>query len=420
MARLRTVGWEAAAASATDAGSIEGLFQGTGAAIDTGTVRTGTRSCKVNSGASNDLSQCNLTLTAAEQALGRGYYLRVYLNMPGAPTSECPILGLFGTGGFVVTMTTAGALKLQSVDDSQVRTNIGSASGALTAGQWYRVELFANTGSGATDAAELRLDGNTVASGSSLSVTDTTIATCVIGFVLVTPGANTVLYFDDLALNDDQGSSQNSWPGAGRVILLKPTADSQVGSWTGGSGGTSNLWQAVSNIPPAGTASETNTTQIESADSSGDNSTDEYRATLTDYATAGLTSADTITVVQAVIEHGEDVATQSKTGSVALFSNPAQGSADTFTFGNDVGALGTWPSNWRTRWGTAQASPSVTLGTSPVIALRKTDGTTRVASVDFVGLMVEYIAATAPFPPAGPLGPDGYHRPIRARDRIDF
>jgi len=208
--------------------------------------------------------------------------------------------------------------------------------------------------------------------------------------------------FDDWATNDNNGADQNSWPGAGSVVLCKPISDSQDGSWTGGAGGTGiDLSLAVSSTPPVGTAAETNTTQIESVDSSGDNATDEYRANLTTYTDAGIGASDTINVLHPLINHGEDVSTGTKTGSFGLQSNPSQTYA-TFTFGDDVGGLGTFPTNWRTKLSSPVYSPSVTKGSSPVLAVRKTDTGTRVASVDFMGLNVEYVPAA--FNPTFDLG----------------
>jgi hypothetical protein len=92
-----------------------------------------------------------------------------------------------------------------------------------------------------------------------------------------------------------------------------------------------------------------------------------------------------------------------------IVSNPTQVGEDAFTYGNDVGAHGAEVGNWGKDLGTVQASPSVTLGTSPVLRVGKRTATTRVVCVDGMGIYVEYTppaaaAATAPplrFPTSG-------------------
>jgi hypothetical protein len=50
-------------------------------------------------------------------------------------------------------------------------------------------------------------------------------------------------YFDDLAINDSNGSFQNSWPGDGAVIRLKPNAAGDASDWT-------NDYTAVDEVTP--------------------------------------------------------------------------------------------------------------------------------------------------------------------------
>jgi hypothetical protein len=401
MSRLRTVGFEARAVSTTvnqGAHFFEGFLGGsTAGTIDTTLKRSGANSLKLTPSAATQTSHLTLRLLTAEQVLGRWNYIRGYFNFTHFPVAGddayVMVLGTLGGIGVALRIDSGGQLQLMSAAGG----TLGSPSAALSTGVWYRIELGAQHVAGANDAAEAKLDGTTFASATGLTSSDTAIGEAQFGWIgspSDVAGGRTV-NVDDIAWNDDQGAGQNSWPGAGKIVCLLPTSDNQRGSWTGGSGGTTNLFEAVNNTPPAGTASESNTTQIESADSSPDNATDEYRVNLATYTSAGIVASDTLRLVQMVVDHGEDAATGTKTGSFLILSNPAQGVADTFTFGEDVGALGTWPTNWRPKWGTAQLSPSVTLGTAPVLRLRKVTASTAVGSVDFMGLMVEYQPAAA-------------------------
>lgn len=197
------------------------------------------------------------------------------------------------------------------------------------------------------------------------------------------------LYFDDLVVEDDTLASL--WPDW-KVIWLPAISDSAIGAWTGGAGGTTNLYDALDNVPPVAVAagSDTNTSQIQSASGSG---TDAYDANVRSYATAGITAGDTIRAVQALAVHAEGVATGTKTGDLQIVSNPAA-SAKTFAYGNDNGLAGTYASLWKGSVSTAVESPSVTLGTSPVVRVRKTDVGTRETHVAWLGAYVAYSPGT--------------------------
>jgi len=261
-----------------------------------------------------------------------------------------------------------------------------NSSTVVATGEWVRVELRVKVAAGAADEVELKINGTSVITQTGLSRTDSWPYDCLaIGYL----GSGGV-YLDDIAENDDQGSFQNSWPGSGRVVLLVPTSDSQRGSWTGGVGGTTNLWEAVNNKPPIGTASETDTSQIESVDTSGDNATDEYRGTLQAPTAVGVSSVlDALVLAQVSVWHGEDSSTGTKTGSVGFQASPVQASWDTFTYGNGS-ALGTWPTNWSMTIGTAQDLTGQSVSATPVLAVRKTDANAEVVSICAFGAYVEF------------------------------
>jgi hypothetical protein len=203
------------------------------------------------------------------------------------------------------------------------------------------------------------------------------------------------MHVDDVAVNYGTGATQNSWPGAGQILLLKPTSDSARTGWTGGAGGTTNLWDAVNNTPPAGVAaaSETNTSQIKDLVSSATNN---YDATLTDYTTAGVPAGQPVTLVQSVIVGGTNPSTGGISGAVQVVSNPAQSPEDTFTY--PTGTLAAWPSGWGTRWGTAQVGDIAagSRSTSPVLRVGKRSAVATEVDVCFMGLMVEFSASGGP------------------------
>ncbi len=284
MTRLWTAGLEA------NDNTLEGIDTSVPAVFSTAVVRSGTYAAICDSGAGNTAKSFRVLTSQFSLALNRFYYLRAYLYFTALPSSTVGVL-VWGTNFYEVHLTSAGKLRLIWAGTP---AQIGSDSVATIAtGTWYRVELAFKLGTGALDAAELRLDGVSVASESGTNRSDTLPTTLNAGW-LSAPGASKICYVDDVALNNDQGSVQNSWPGSEKIVLLTPTSDFSRAVWTGGAGGTTNLYDAVNNTPPIGTATETNLTQIEHAGSSPG---DYYVARTPTLATNGLTDSGHVGIV---------------------------------------------------------------------------------------------------------------------------
>lgn len=203
------------------------------------------------------------------------------------------------------------------------------------------------------------------------------------------------VYFDNVAWHDGSiGVPDNLQH---KFALLIPTAGNNANSWTGGAGGTGDIHGAVDNIPPVGlaAASETNSSQIKNAASGGNL---DYTATMQSYAAAGVPQGSVIHAVMALVNDGEEVTTNTKSGSVWIASNPAQTAAGTtFDYGDDSAtAIGTFPTGWTTHVGPVTETPSITLGTAPTVTVRKTTSTTRVVGVDFMGLYVDFTPPSQP------------------------
>lgn len=408
MARIITGGSEIGVATSDRRTGPDGDKElSTGAVTrETTIVRSGLASTKCDTTVSNieAFGEWTPPMTATTD---RNYFLRAYFNFPSVtPAADYNLLAGSLSGSTVVSIRHRTDGKLILSRRVNTPADIGTASAkALIPNVWHRVELkWLVSSAGSNSTCEAYLDGELISSVTGQNFNNTALNRFEVG-TSTSPGASWVIYFDDVAFNDDQGSSENSYPGAGRIVLLKPTADSQVGSWTGGTGGTTNLFDAVDNTPPVGTASESNTTQIESADSSGDNSTDEYRATLTTYDAAGVRGR--IKLIHPGLWHGEDAATGTTTGSVGMFSNPA-GSLKAFTYGADLGALGTWDTNWEWTYADPIYDPAVDLSVAPVMNVRKTDAAANVGSVCFMGALVEFVDA-----PGLPTGKDTHFIYVR-------
>lgn len=381
MARLFSIGFESGSiGSASEANGVE-AFQNTSNntpfQIDATVPRSGARCGKSPTGL-GARSQISLAYT------GNHFYARTGFRFSANPSTTQEIMSVFASIGGV-RLHTSGAIQMVNGAGVLVAT-----SAVLNPNVWHRLEWHVDA-SANPRIHELRVNGSTVA-----TATQNVAASNGIQFWwghLGDPGVD--FFYDDIAVNDVSGSAQNSWPGDGGLYLLLPIADAQRGSWTGGAGGTTNLFAAVDNVPPAGlaSASATDSSQIENGDTTDNNATDEYRATLTSYNAAGVPGGASIRVIQALVEAGRDAFVGGEAGSMSVLSNPAGASYEALGSLNTLD-IGTSPVNWRVTRGSVVGSTifydtEPARATSPVIAIRKTDAGAGVVSVDILGLYVD-------------------------------
>lgn len=400
MARLFTTGFETRDTSSAsfDAGGVGG-FTGT-VTYDTATFRSGAASLKCDSAAGNTAANViiNPNLTVAT---GTTIYLRAYLMFSAlnASTVDVEVVANFGNANFGIWM--AGTANGLGLSQGQVYLSadnhtsiVGLASAVLNLNTWYRFEQAAMIGASTNDDyVEFMLNGVSLGSTTTANAGTTSFAVqAQIGWG-GSPGASKQIWVDDVAINDSTGSDQTSWPGSGKIVLLKPISDKATGAnWVEGAGGTGSLFSAVKNTPPVGVAvgSATNTSQIKNVTK---DTTGNYDANLTTYTTAGIAAGDTINVVHPIWNIAGS-STTSVTHAMLLVSNPAaNGGAETTAA--RATAAATYPSQWSWQFPAAQIvySPSPTLGTSPVIRVGKRTSTTSAAMADFMGAYVDYTPA---------------------------
>lgn len=321
-------------------------------------------------------------------ALDRGYWLRAYLKVGAVGTGNMTVLSYASSGG-----NQTGAV-LNTDGTISAFNSSGVKSAAVNDGAWHRLEYFFKcSATQASRAWELRVDGATLSSGTNQ--TTETLAPIQLNAGCVT-GSSGDVSLDDLAVNDDQGAApHNTWPGAGYVICLLPTADNSRGTWTGGAGGTTSLFDALNNTPPTGaTAPGTNLSQI----SANAVATTALFDTQT-YLAAGAASGDTALGCVVVTATGEQVATGTKSGhadTVNTVNNTPTATTGTLNFSLDTGAEAAWPVFWR--W---WASPFTVYSAQPALSSGARLGITtttvsRVADACFLGLIVELQPAAAP------------------------
>ncbi len=335
-------------------------------------------------------------------ALSKTVYFRCYMNFASLPTASGSVLRIDDVDYMSAHLTPGG--KFQFFGST---TQYGSDSAVTVAvGTLYRVELSATYNATLLTGGELQINGMSVGSVSGLSLTPGAgNETYQAGWIDASMGNSISCYLDDIAINDNTGSAQNSWPGDSKIVLSLPISDKARGSWVSGSGsgtGTTNLWDAINNTPPVGVVSPDGVTACISNTISGATAPngDFNMAT---YASLGIQPWDTINCITMVIVHGEDAATGAKTGTFNILSNPTQSGTDTVGllnvagFGPGVsGAVGTYPTGWAVERGTVQYNPVVDVNTSPVCRITKTDTGTRYADCCFMGLYIDYTPRPRP------------------------
>ena len=382
MARLWTSGGESGALL-----SERVRLLGTGTfTFDTSVTRSGARSYKYDSGASLAVTSV-FDFTAVNATT---YYARVYRRFDVAPGATISVLVLGPNTEHVrLRLTNTGVVQAWN---TTVQIGSDGPTIAFNDGIWHKLEISMTYSAAGAETYELRWNDVVVHSGSAAI---TAASGWQVGFGLgAGVGANVIWYADDCALNDSTGASQNSWCGEGKVVNLIPTSDSaRAALWKGGVGGTTSLFDAVNNIPPIGTGTETNLTQIEHAGAAA-GTTDAYDANMTTYTAAGIGAADTIMVVENLMVTGEDISTGTKLLNVQAVSNPAISVSANFDVGS--AAVGTFPTNWNAaRSGVVSYLPSVTLATAPVLRVIRPETASRVASVCYMAMVVEYQAVAA-------------------------
>lgn len=205
--------------------------------IVTSPVRSGTYAARVNPAATT--AQIRKDIFASDQAIA-GYF-RMYLYIAALPTSDTDVIRWVSSGGSTMArmrLTTTGTLVLLAGSGSAV----GSASSVLGLSMWHRVEML-NDASAAGFLAG-RLNGATFASGAN-NVQGAWMRIDVGAAVSTTAD----FYLDDLALNDTTGAAQNTWPGDGKIIHLRPSAVGDGTQWAKVGGAATNA-ASLREVPP--------------------------------------------------------------------------------------------------------------------------------------------------------------------------
>jgi len=220
MARLWSCGFELN--SLTDA--VEFLVPAsTGLTIDATTKRSGSYALRHNSLTAGYVEHRWRSANGDDNI-----FVRFYLRIAALPSNTQTIFQILNSSNTVqaeVRMISGGNLQLFNAS-----AQVGSNSSALNTGTWYRVEIqYNSTNAAGSDILTARIDGTDFATSSSESLG--TVQKFRLGSMATITGTTPDLYFDDVGINDNTGSFQNSWLENGKIIHLKPNANGDTNQW---------------------------------------------------------------------------------------------------------------------------------------------------------------------------------------------
>lgn len=156
-------------------------------------------------------------------------FIRTYfqwLTKPAANNEEIMAITFNDTGNnATIIVTLRSDQRLQVFDSAGVSVGIGAT--VLASGTWYRIEFNGNKGVAAP--FELRIDGVTELSGVA-NQTALDMALTVLGKRANRNGQSVDFYYDDFI------TDSSDWPGPGRILNLKPTANGTFTEWSAGTG----------------------------------------------------------------------------------------------------------------------------------------------------------------------------------------
>ena len=289
MSRLWSYGAEL---QSTVAGTEADTFTGT-TSISTAVKRSGAASLRCNPTAGTGF--VSHTYRAASTVRT---FFRAYVRFDTLPSADCALLANSDlSSNFPSIWYKASGTCFQGKDGTPMF--VGSTSGAITTGVWYRLELDFNDASG--DLMNIYIDGTQICTnvnGGDLG------GSGAIRFGIISPSVTADAYFDDVAVNDSIGSVQTGLPGAGSIVHLYPNAAGDANGWAtavGGTAGAANNFTRVAEVSPDDITTYNQTTVT------GTTTIDDFN--VTDAATAGIGAGDTITLVQVGHRHGSSATT---------------------------------------------------------------------------------------------------------------
>lgn len=322
--------------------------------ISTSIKRTGTASYRINGNIATGSGVGIAQDTHSLAQNNRKTFFRAYVLFESFPSVESGVMGISDDGNFAnaLVMIKPNGTATYYWNDSVSFTAATPASSTLNLHQWYRFEISLDTTTSTSWSGEFRIDGVTVATFSGANGGNFVCAGIQLfsePFPSTGPANNVDQYYDDLAANDANGSFQNTWPGEGSIIHLKPDASGDNNAWLKGSNGAAgdaNNFQNVDELNP-----DDATTYLKRTSGTP---IDDYNC-----EPSGLDAGDTIKVVQVGARIAANSNTQTARDAKLRIKGQAGGTVQ-------VGSTVFWNTTvWFTHYVVVPATYSLTSYTNP-------------------------------------------------------
>jgi len=215
--------------------------------IETTDFRSGAAALRINSAAGAENIQ-HIFRTTQGPCWTRFYFKVV----AGATGNDVTIIATLNgaTARVGVLINADETLEFWNLEDS---AQVGASSSAISLDTWYRLEYLIDSTTLASTAIEARLyaasDESTLLWNPSGTIN---LALNPDRFRLGIPSADATLdiIYEDGAINDNSGSFENSWPGEGEQIMLRPSAAGDNADWTRGGTDSGANWSQEEEAPP--------------------------------------------------------------------------------------------------------------------------------------------------------------------------
>ena len=216
--RLHTTGFEQNTALVLSPTASDLTKGTTGLAISTTTVRSGTYAARLSSLSSG------VTKSVGPQFILNNdngpFFIRYYLRITTLPSAENRIFAIRDSTDVAMvyhTIDDTGAIKLYD-EDGQI-----TGTTTLSVDTWYRIETqFDASPVAGSHVVNARVDGTDFATSSTRSIS-TGVNHFIVGGNIASEAQTTGdWFFDDIAVNNDAGTAQTSYPGEGKIVNAFP------------------------------------------------------------------------------------------------------------------------------------------------------------------------------------------------------
>jgi len=253
MTRLVTCGWESG-----DINEASTAFGGTitrAVVTNTPTPRSpGTYCYKLGGAVSIVNGQSNIMFAAPKTEIW--VRVAIYCNTSGQQTEKPFLKFLDASVGVQGTISWNPVDQLVRAYRGDSATVIGTSTFTFPVATWHTCEVrwkVTSTTSSTDGIVEVWIDGTRWINLPAVDSTNTSILNIqgiALNETIGSGSSGTFMAFDDLAINDTNGTINNGQIGEGRVVLLKPTANGAIApAQTRGGTDTGANWSQVNELP---------------------------------------------------------------------------------------------------------------------------------------------------------------------------